>query len=298
MENVRLHKDIELVYTEKRLQKVTAKATYKHTIIFSENLVAVELHKAKVALFKPIYSGFCILDLSKCLMYYFWYNYIKRRYGNVKLCLTDIDSLLFSCQTEDLYHDMKTSAEYFGTSDYPEEHFLHSDRNRKALGKMEDETNGKPIAEFVGLRSKMYSFTCDGDEFKRAKGISKVTVKRNLKHEFYKNTFFNETAMISSMTALRSHKHKLFGETIQKQGLSAFDDKRYLLNAVDSYAYGHYKIKHDTSNNHDSASAENEWEQICNIAEEFEHEFNDNFNVLSERAFTINDMKITPLLKK
>ncbi|XP_052806652.1 uncharacterized protein LOC128235904 [Mya arenaria] len=163
MENVRLHKNIQLVHTEKRLRKVTAKATYKHAIIFNENQVAVELHKAKVALFKPIYSSFCILDLSKCLMYDFWYNYIKQRYGNAKLCLTDTDSLLFSCQTEDLYHDMKMSAEYFDTSDYPEEHFLHSDRNKKALGKMKDETNGKPIAEFVGLRSKMYSFTCDGD---------------------------------------------------------------------------------------------------------------------------------------
>ena len=61
MENVRLHKNIELVHTETRLEKVTAKPTYKHTTIFNEDLVAVELYKAKVNLFKPIYCGMCIL---------------------------------------------------------------------------------------------------------------------------------------------------------------------------------------------------------------------------------------------
>lgn len=61
MENVRSHKNIELVHTEERLKKVTAKPTYKHTTIFNEDLVAIELHKAMVKLSKPIYCGMSIL---------------------------------------------------------------------------------------------------------------------------------------------------------------------------------------------------------------------------------------------
>lgn len=64
MENVRRHKNIELVHTFNDLKKVTAKATYKNSTIFNENLVAAEMFKAKVNLFKPIYSGMCILGMS------------------------------------------------------------------------------------------------------------------------------------------------------------------------------------------------------------------------------------------
>lgn len=75
----------------------------------------------------------------------------------------------------------------------------------------------------------MYSFICDHKEEKRAKGVAKVTVKRDLKFQHYKETLFDEAKKVSSMTSLRSHSHELFGETINKTGLSAFDDKRYLI---------------------------------------------------------------------
>jgi hypothetical protein len=61
MENVRKHKNIELVHREDRLRKLSAKPTYKHTTIFQEDLVAVELLQTKVKLCKPSYSGMCIL---------------------------------------------------------------------------------------------------------------------------------------------------------------------------------------------------------------------------------------------
>jgi hypothetical protein len=61
MENVRHHKNIELIHTETRLKKVTAKPTYKTTTIFNEDLVAAEMYRTRVNLFKPIYCGMCIL---------------------------------------------------------------------------------------------------------------------------------------------------------------------------------------------------------------------------------------------
>ena len=174
-------------------------------------------------------------------MYDFWYNYIKHKYNDkAQLQMTDTDSLLFSCETEDIYRDMQASLDYFDTSNYPKGHELHSDLRKMALGKWKDENASKPISEFVGLRSKMYSFLCDGNkEEKRAKGISKVTVKKELRHDCYKKVLFDETSKVSSMHSLRSHRHELFGETIRKTGLSAACDKRYLLNEIESYSYGH-----------------------------------------------------------
>ena len=76
-------------------------------------------------------------------MYDFWYNFIKKKYGDAaELQLTDTDSLLFYCETEDIYQDISSSRDLFDTSDYPEEHPLYSNRNKKVLGKMKDETKG------------------------------------------------------------------------------------------------------------------------------------------------------------
>ena len=190
---------------------------------------------------------------------------------------------------------MKASLDVFDTSDYPKEHELSSDLNKKIVGKWKDETNGKPIAEFVGLRSKMYSFVCDGGrEEKRAKGIDKVTVKKELKHAFYRTVVFEETSMISSMTSLRSHKHELFGEKVQKMGLSAFDDKRYLVDAVNSYSYGHYKIGSATNSDDDHTNNKIDTQSLTIIPiDQSETEF----IKLSDKMFTIDDFTITPCVK-
>lgn len=70
MENMRNHKNIELVHREERLLKVNAKPTYKTTKIFNEDLVAVELHRVRVLLNKPLYSGMCILGNLLNSIYY------------------------------------------------------------------------------------------------------------------------------------------------------------------------------------------------------------------------------------
>lgn len=95
---------------------------------------------------------------------------------------------------------------------------------------MKDETNGVPISEFFGPRSKMYSFVCGGKESKGLKGISKVSVKKDLCFQNYKLTLFNETQKQYHMSLIRSHCHQIFCKSIS-------------INPVESYAYGHFKIK-------------------------------------------------------
>ena len=91
-------------------------------------------------------------------MYQFHYEYMKQKYGaDAKLLFTVTDSLCYEVKTHDIYQDMLEDAELFDTSEYAQDHPLHSIRNKKVLGKMKDETHGIPIQEFIGLRPKMYS---------------------------------------------------------------------------------------------------------------------------------------------
>ena len=77
MENVRKHRYIKLVTTEKKRNQLVTEPNY-HTIKwFSENLLAIEMKKKKVKMNKPIYLGMSILEISKILMYEFWYDYMK-----------------------------------------------------------------------------------------------------------------------------------------------------------------------------------------------------------------------------
>ena len=80
MENVRKHRDIKLVTTDKRRNQLASKPNYHTTKYFSENLIAIEMKKTKVKINKLIYLSMSILDISKTLMYKFWYDYIKPKY--------------------------------------------------------------------------------------------------------------------------------------------------------------------------------------------------------------------------
>ena len=77
MENVRKHRDIKLVTTDKRRNQLVSEPNYHTTKYFSENLLAIEMKKTKAKMNKPVYLGMSILDISKNLMYEFWYDYIK-----------------------------------------------------------------------------------------------------------------------------------------------------------------------------------------------------------------------------
>ena len=96
MENVRNHRDIKLITSEKRRKRLASEQNYYSCKKFSDHLMAIEMKKTRVKMTKPLYLGMSIFDISKILMYEFWHNYIKLKYGyRAKLCYTDTDSLLF-----------------------------------------------------------------------------------------------------------------------------------------------------------------------------------------------------------
>ena len=172
MENVRKHRDIKLVTTDKKRSKLVSEPNY-HTINYiSEDLSIIEMNKAKVKLNKPIYLGLSILEISKLLMYDFWYDYMKPKYDdNVKLCYMDTDSFIMNIKTEDFYKDIDNDVEKsFDTSNYECDRPLSTGKNKKVIGLMKDELGGRIITEFVALIPKTYSYLADdGKEDKKAK---------------------------------------------------------------------------------------------------------------------------------
>ena len=249
MENIRNRVNVKLVNTEEKFKKLVAKPNYKGRKIFNENLVSVHMKKTSLTMNKPVYLGMCILDLSKTIMYDFHYNYIKPKYGEkAKLLITDTDSFMYEIQTEDFYKDISEDVKNrFDTSDYPENHpsGIPTGINKKVLGMFKDEAAGKNIIEFIGLRSKLYSFLMeDGGENKKCKGIKKQVVESSITHEDYKTCLTTGKDQLRKQNILRSYNHEVFTEKVNKIALSAMDDKRYILSdGMHTLAWGHYKIK-------------------------------------------------------
>ena len=138
-------------------------------------MAGIHMHKTKLVLNEPVYTGMTILKNSKILMYDFLYNYLKAKYGQeCELIYTDTDSLILNIQAEDVYKDMKEDSWLYDTSNYPKVHPLFDDRKKKVLGKMKDECGGDVIEEVVAVRPKMYSVNIGKINIRKAKGVKKM----------------------------------------------------------------------------------------------------------------------------
>ena len=260
MENIRKHRDIKLVTTDKKRSKLVSEPNYHAIDLISEDLSIIEMKKTKVKMNKPIYLGLSILEISKILMYEFWYDYMKPKYNdNVRLCCIDTDSFVMHIKTNDFYKDIASDVENrFDTSNYEANTSettagpsalarrpLPTGKNKKVIGLMKDELGGKIITEFVTLRPKTYSFLTDnGKEDKKAKGTKKCIIKKMIKFNDYKKCLLNGKTILKSQQRFISNKHDVYTEDVNKIVLSNDDDKRIVLsNKITSYPYG-YVLKH------------------------------------------------------
>ena len=246
MENIRNRVDIRLINSDEKGKKLVKKPNFKHCTIFSEDLCAIEMRKTDVYFNRPIYLGMSILDLSKTLMYDFHYNYIKSKYNDrAKLLFTDTDSLCYEIQTDDFYKDITNDVDrLFDTSNISNDHEsgIPSGVNEKVPGMFKDEAGGKIIEEFVGLRAKLYSYRMfeSRKETKTCKGVKKNVVKSTISFDDYKKCLFSGEQQHRTMNTLRSRKHDIFMEEINKVALSANDDKRVILpDRVNTHAPGY-----------------------------------------------------------
>ena len=246
MENIRKHRDIKLVTTDKERSKLVSGPNYHTMNYISENLSIIEMNKTKVKMNKPIYLGLSILDIHKILMYEFWYDYMKPKYDDkVKLCYMDTDSFIINIKTEDFYKDIANDVEKrFDTSNYEVNRPLPTGKNKNVIGLMKDELGGGIITEFAALRPKTYSYlTDDCKQNKKAKGTKKCVIKRRIKFNDYKIFLLKDEVVLKSQQRFRSKGHDVYTENINKIALSSNDDKRLIASdKITNYPYG-YKGK-------------------------------------------------------
>ena len=187
---------------------------------------------------KPIYLGLSILETSKTLMYEFWYDYMKPKYGdNVKLCYMDTDSFIMHIKTEEFYKGIAKDVEKrFDTSNYEVNRPLPTGKNRQVIGLMKDEVGRKIMTEFVALRPKTYSYlTDDCEEDEKAKGTKKCVIERRLKFNDYKDCLLNNEIILKSQQRFKSGKH----DEVNKIPLSSNEDIRFqTFDRITSYPYG------------------------------------------------------------
>ena len=233
MENVKKNRDIKLVRTDKKRNKLVSEPNYHTMKLIDDNLAIIEMRKVKVKMNKPIYLGLSIIDISKITMYEFWYDYVKNKYDSrANLCYMDTDSFVKDIKTKDFYKDIAMDVkERFDTSNCIYDRPLPIGVNKKVIGLMKDELGSGIITEFVALRPK---------ELKKAKGTKKCVVKKMLRFSDYKNCLFSNGKVLKSQQRFKSENHSVYTENINKIALSCDDDKRIVaVDGISTYPYGY-----------------------------------------------------------
>ena len=203
------------------------------------------MRKTCVELNRPIITGFTILELSKLLMYELHYNFFKNIYHEkCSLIYTDTDSLIYEIYTKDLYNDMKNFENILDLSNYSEKHEIFSNRNNKKLGYLKDESGGKIITQFIGLKPKLYSIQYyENQSISKCKGLQYAVLKKYIEHKFYENVLKNDNIMCSNTRRIQSQLFNIKTIEMSKISLSPLDDKRYILsNKIDTLPFGYLKI--------------------------------------------------------
>ena len=200
IENPEKRSKVKLCSESSMYENYVGKPNFKNAKRINSKLVGVEMRYSSIKINKPFYIGMSILDLSKWHMYNFHYNVMKVIFGDrVHLLYTDTDSFIYEISSADVYEELRPHArDYFDFSNYPENHMLKNSCNKKVPGKFKDESASKCITEFVGLRSKMYSFMFDDKkdvskvEVRVAKGVQKSVIFNDLRFSTYSNCLWND----------------------------------------------------------------------------------------------------------
>ena len=243
MKNVKNRSDVKVYYIKDPggFEKKKSSIRFVDFKKISDNLVAIHIKPYKIILNKPIFVGQAILNISKELMYDFYYGLKSKYNDNMRLIYTDTDSLILKFQTPNIYHNLLEMKDKFDNTDIvPEKSYLSDNTNMKVPGKFKDETSGVPICEVVALKSKMYSYKLSNNkEDRRAKGVKKANVKRDLSHELYKDCLFNSRMDLTvKQYNIESKNHNLGVYEHIKTSLTAFDSKKVNYNILECRPIG------------------------------------------------------------
>ena len=147
---------------------------------------------------------------------------------------------------EENKEEVKYIKDLFDFSDYPKEHFLYSDENKKVIGIPKDEYKGKVTKEATALKSKLYFLDIlNGKIIKKVKGITKATIKHQINIDDAKDCLMNKKNKWHKNYCIRAQKFEVNTIEQNKISMSPFDNKRYLVNNIETIPY----CSRETENN-------------------------------------------------
>ena len=166
VENVRRRMNFRIVNNPDSFIKLANNPSFIQSIVFSEDLVGVKLHKEQVTLNKPVFVGQAVLDLAKLEMYELFYDRLKSYESefissSISVVGGDTDSFFISVTNCDVYNQLLPAMQRDGlldSSNYAPHHRLYSTQNKAKLGCVKDESEGHSYLEWVLLRPKAYSY--------------------------------------------------------------------------------------------------------------------------------------------
>ena len=253
MENVRDRTNLEFINHSQidQIIKRQSKLSFKGIVDHYSKFSVYKFDKEKTVFDKPIYLGFTVLELSKLLLYDFYYNKLQPYWQNkIHLHYMDTDSFILSFDTnhEELINFLQQNKDEFDFSELDKSHELYNPINKKVIGKMKIETSPVLVLDtFTALRSKSYSFSYNNNNNKnnniqkaKQKGIQKAP-----KCEEYQNSLFNSETSSSTNISIRSNLHNLTVEKQNKLALNPFDDKRLYINPIQSLPWDKHTQKGD-----------------------------------------------------
>ncbi|XP_069175223.1 uncharacterized protein [Procambarus clarkii] len=218
---------------------------YKRAVSLGQDRVLCTVMKDILKVTTPSYMGYQILQIAKRRLYEFWYNVVKAHYGErARLIYTDTDSFIFTLTCKDAFQEMTKAplVDYMDFSNFDKDHPMYSATRKGELGLLKSEVKQKIITELIALKPKTYSLlTIDNEHLCKCKGIPYHQQKK-ITHASFQNTLETNTTFNFVSRSIRNVNGQICTCKTTKRGLSAFDDKRYLISPTESLAYGHPDI--------------------------------------------------------
>ena len=256
MENVRDRTNLEFIDHSQidQIIKRQSKLSFKGIVDHYSKFSVYKFDKEKTVFDKPVYLGFSVLELSKLLMYEFYYHTLEPYWQNkVQLHYMDTDSFIlsFNANLQELINFLQENKDEFDFSELHPSDELYDPINKKVIGKMKIETSPVLVLDtFTALRSKSYSFSYNNPNGTQcASGIIQKAKQKGIQKapecEEYQNSLFNSESSSSTNISIRSTLHNLTVEKQNKLALNPFDDKRLYINPIQSLPWDKHTQKGD-----------------------------------------------------
>jgi len=242
---VRQRVNLRLIADSDKLLKAAGKVSFRHSQIINSDLVLVRAALQKVTLNKPIAVGFSILELRKLLMYTFYYDHLKAKYGNrCTLLFTDTDSLCCHIQTPNLYEDMEVELERIRHQQFRKKPCSLFHGKPPGTGQIQVGNGFSRTQRVCRVKGENVLLGLWKEVAEKGQGVKKHVVKKNVYHRDFLAVLKREKInTITTFNAFKSTNHVLNTVRMTKLCLNAFDDKRFILeDGSNTLPYGHYCV--------------------------------------------------------